>query len=311
MLHEALTGSTPFPGLSHQQAMAAHLSSPPPRPSAINPRVPASFDDVIARGMAKEPDDRYGSAGALGRAALRALRADARSAAAGTSMAGPTAAAAPPGPVPFDPRWRPGMGGPAGTDQQGPEYPSRAWLLPTVIGVAATLLLSAVGVIIVLLVNQKGGPAPSPSPTTGDTAAPTSYQGSAPPTLQQAPTLAPPPPPTAVTPPLITGPDNTPSHESCDFGYSLNNASGWGSHAGRGTQETSCFFAASVLTSYWDRYGNASRQARTVSAPGAVQCSSAEGELCDGSNYVMQCVAYPSDNWITCTGGKNARVYLF
>jgi hypothetical protein len=25
----------------------------------------------------------------------------------------------------------------------------------------------------------------------------------------------------------------------------------------------------------------------------------------------MQCVAYPSDNWITCTGGKNTRVYLF
>ncbi|MGH7042026.1 MAG: hypothetical protein ACREFY_07840, partial [Acetobacteraceae bacterium] len=126
-----------------------------------------------------------------------------------------------------------------------------------------------------------------------------------------APTLASPPSPAAATPPLITGPDNTASQESCDYGYSLNNVTGWGSHAGRGTQDTSCFFAASVLTSYWDRYGNASRQPRTVSAPGAVPCSPGQGELCDGSNFVMQCVAYPPDKWITCTGGKNARVYLF
>jgi hypothetical protein len=79
VLYEALTGDVPFPGQSLEQVMAAHLYSPPPRPSAVNPRMPASFDDVIARGMAKEPDDRYGSAGAFGRAAHRALRADGRS----------------------------------------------------------------------------------------------------------------------------------------------------------------------------------------------------------------------------------------
>ena len=73
VLYEALTGQPPFKVGSMEQVIAAHLSSPPPQPSAINPRVPAGFDDVIARGMAKDPDDRYGSPGALGRAAQRAL----------------------------------------------------------------------------------------------------------------------------------------------------------------------------------------------------------------------------------------------
>ncbi len=71
VLYEALTGAKPFPVHSAEQAIRAHLSSPPPRPSAVNPHVPASFDDVIARGMAKHPDDRYGSAGAL--ASIRGL----------------------------------------------------------------------------------------------------------------------------------------------------------------------------------------------------------------------------------------------
>ncbi|BDB41930.1 hypothetical protein IWGMT90018_23760 [Mycobacterium kiyosense] len=78
VLYEALTGELPFPGKTQGGLIAAHMSTPPPRPSQTNPRVPATLDDVIARGMAKEPDDRYGSAGALGRAAERALRSGVR-----------------------------------------------------------------------------------------------------------------------------------------------------------------------------------------------------------------------------------------
>jgi serine/threonine protein kinase len=67
VLYEALTGSTPFPTDSLEQIMGAHISAPPPRPSVMNPRVPIALDEVTVRGMAKQPDDRYGSAGALGR----------------------------------------------------------------------------------------------------------------------------------------------------------------------------------------------------------------------------------------------------
>ena len=59
VLHECLTGSPPFPGDSLEQQVRGHLTMPPPRPSVARRGVPATFDDVIARGMAKDTDERY------------------------------------------------------------------------------------------------------------------------------------------------------------------------------------------------------------------------------------------------------------
>lgn len=73
VLHECLTGSQPFPGDSMEQQIAGHLTLNPPRPSVQRPGAPAAFDDVIARGMAKNPDERYQSAQDLATAAERAL----------------------------------------------------------------------------------------------------------------------------------------------------------------------------------------------------------------------------------------------
>jgi serine/threonine protein kinase len=69
VLHECLTGSRPYSGDSLEQQLAGHLVAPPPRPSAINPALPKGFDEVIAKGMAKDPDERYQSAGELADAA--------------------------------------------------------------------------------------------------------------------------------------------------------------------------------------------------------------------------------------------------
>jgi serine/threonine-protein kinase len=65
MLYESLTGLRPFPGDDLPAMMYAHLDLPPPRPSEITAGLPTDLDEVIRTGMAKKPDDRYRSAGAL------------------------------------------------------------------------------------------------------------------------------------------------------------------------------------------------------------------------------------------------------
>jgi serine/threonine-protein kinase len=111
--------------------------------------------------------------------------------------------------------------------------------------------------------------------------------------------------------PIVTGPDQSKLHQSCDQGFALPARDGFGTHAGRGTPETSCFFTDSVLRAYWDQYGNASPLPRSVSAPGAVDCAIVAGAECDGSDFLMKCQQYTGDKWITCTGGQSARVYLW
>jgi Protein kinase domain len=73
VLYECLTSSPPFPGDSVEQQIAGHLTIPPPRPSITRPGVPAQLDSVIATGMAKDPDERYGTTIELARAANSAL----------------------------------------------------------------------------------------------------------------------------------------------------------------------------------------------------------------------------------------------
>jgi serine/threonine protein kinase len=73
VLYEALTGEPPFAGTTTAHLMYAHVNTPPPRPSTTQPDVPAQFDAVIAKGMAKEPDQRYATTTELSAAALHAL----------------------------------------------------------------------------------------------------------------------------------------------------------------------------------------------------------------------------------------------
>ena len=73
VLYECLTGSRPFPGDGLERQIAAHLSDPPPQPSRTHPQLPRDFDAVIARGMAKEPRQRYASTVELASAAHDAI----------------------------------------------------------------------------------------------------------------------------------------------------------------------------------------------------------------------------------------------
>ncbi|MBO0882217.1 MAG: serine/threonine protein kinase, partial [Mycobacterium sp.] len=75
VLYECLTGSAPYPGKSIEQQIAGHLSADPPKPSAQRPDLAVGFDEVIAVGMAKNPDQRYQTARELAAAARAALGA--------------------------------------------------------------------------------------------------------------------------------------------------------------------------------------------------------------------------------------------
>lgn len=76
VLSECLTGAPPYRANSVERMVAAHLLEPVPRPSQLRPgMVPVAFDQVIAEGMAKKPEDRYRTAGALATAAHDALTA--------------------------------------------------------------------------------------------------------------------------------------------------------------------------------------------------------------------------------------------
>ncbi len=73
LLFKLLTGQVPFPREGEAARLYAHLNDPPPAPSLYAPEVPPALDQVVARAMAKQPADRYPSAGDLGRAALAAV----------------------------------------------------------------------------------------------------------------------------------------------------------------------------------------------------------------------------------------------
>jgi streptogramin lyase len=72
LLFYMLTGSVPFAREGDEARLWAHLSEPPPKPSELVDGLPNAFDDVIERALAKHPDERYQSAGDLGRAAMAA-----------------------------------------------------------------------------------------------------------------------------------------------------------------------------------------------------------------------------------------------
>jgi serine/threonine-protein kinase len=73
VLHECLTGQRPFPSDQPAILLNAHLNKPPPRPSEQVSGVPVGLDDVVARGMAKQPADRYPGTRELAAAARSAL----------------------------------------------------------------------------------------------------------------------------------------------------------------------------------------------------------------------------------------------
>lgn len=115
VVFESMAGTPPFQRDDDMALLWAHQFDPPPPLTEQRPDLPASVDDVLAKALAKSPDDRYDSC----REFVAALRVACAGLEAGDHP--PTRvdmrvakAAGAPGPPPLPPRWArpvfPGLG---------------------------------------------------------------------------------------------------------------------------------------------------------------------------------------------------------
>ncbi len=192
---EMLTGAKPYAGEGIAALMHSHLKIPPPLPSARNPAA-AMFDEIVARGMTKVPEDRFATAGELAMAAQEAIAERDR------PTVPPSTAGRPVQPLPVLPLEHPAApvrlaGSPAaertaedeaatepeaGREQaaaaaiQEPDSTADGAAVPAPTGPRrqAPLLVAAVAVVVVLLVgflvganSQRDSNAGQPLPTAG------------------------------------------------------------------------------------------------------------------------------------------------
>ncbi len=73
VLYEMLTGSVAYPKDNDMAKLWAHVQDPPPSPSLKRPELVDSFDYVVSRATAKDPNDRYDKASDLAEAVDRAV----------------------------------------------------------------------------------------------------------------------------------------------------------------------------------------------------------------------------------------------
>jgi hypothetical protein len=196
VLFQALTGTVPYPLDNELAKLYAHDLKPPPSALERAPDVAPQFEAVLARAMAKSPDDRYLSAGDLGRAALAAAagaslsRAE-RSVAVGAAAplgAEPVAraGAAPPGAdtVPSPPPAEETVRSEAPTPQTlgaVPVPPGGKRIRPRMI--AAGAALAVVAAVIAVIASGGGGSSGQPAGCAG-TSQPAAAQSLEPPSTQ-------------------------------------------------------------------------------------------------------------------------------
>jgi serine/threonine-protein kinase len=179
VLHECLTGVTPFPRDSDAQVLAAHLMEPPPAVSSLRPGLPAALDAVLAKAMAKDRDQRFPTCDAMVEAAHRALAGGGATVVAPPPAPAPPFVAGGPGPPP-GPGFSeaptasvPAVGGPTTLvgHRRGDEPPRRRW---TWLVAAIVVLLAAGGVAAVLVTTGGSDTGGGPSPSGPTSASPTS-----------------------------------------------------------------------------------------------------------------------------------------
>ncbi len=74
VLYEMVTGRVPFDADTPLAVIFKHISDPLPLPRQLNPDLPEAVEQVILRALAKDPADRYQTAGAMWRGLTNAFQ---------------------------------------------------------------------------------------------------------------------------------------------------------------------------------------------------------------------------------------------
>jgi hypothetical protein len=149
LLFYLLTGAAPYRRDSDEATLYAHMHEPPADPRALVPGVPAGLAAVTARALAKDPADRFPSAGDLGRAALAAVG---RGPAPGPERIVARGDAAPPAAPGDETAVSPATAPTAHAAPRKPAGRTRPWLLPGL----ALVAVAAIAVAVVALLAAGG-----------------------------------------------------------------------------------------------------------------------------------------------------------
>ena len=196
LLFQLLTGERPFEG-SMATIMHKALNVQPPKPSELSVTAPRALDPVVARAMARRPEDRYPTAGAFGEAIRVALAAPAPAADSilGGGLGDLDGEATV---IQSAPRVRAAETGAAKPRDAGPrEEAKRRSKTPVVAGVGFLVLVAAGGAAAFFAGAFNATPQPPSAPTTS-VAAPTEGNARV---VAVTPSTAPPPRENVVPPP--------------------------------------------------------------------------------------------------------------
>jgi hypothetical protein len=161
VLFEMLTGRPPFRRDNDAATLYAQLHQEPPAVTAAAPDVPFAFDAVLRRALAKDPAERYPSAGDLARAALAAAQGERPSEPERTVAIGP---AAPAPPLQLHPAPPTQLDGPPSHATSALPQVRKSGSPWPVVALVVALVLIAGAIAAVLLTRDDGGSGGSAAP---------------------------------------------------------------------------------------------------------------------------------------------------